>query len=360
MRAASCRLLQMLSWRGQTCTLAFFVLVLALFAGSQQRAYAYNPAVNFLDALDYKVELDANQLLTGQARAKLAKNRPVDFSIDRIERDVSGFQVSAADVKIHVAPLRIDADRTRLDVDVKGRDVKVDSAYFHKKFTSLQVDTIYGFYDSRTDRITVHIPFATAFALMNFSDISAQDKSACMTDQQFDSSKRFEVEKPSWMPEGYSLDCQSSGPMQGRLIYSSTSMTTLDHEKAMRDDNAIVILVNDETMDGWNTDVRPPKERVATITDAISSDLKEKMQFRSITVNGYPGFAREAGNYGTLTTQYFNGIVVSNEETMEPARVEVHMKTTYYVIMAFRPADELIKVAESIPVQTTIDRTTMG
>ncbi len=104
MRAASSRLLQMLSWRGLACTLAFFVLILALFAGSQQRAYAYNSAADFLDALDYKVELDANQLLTGQARAKLANNLPVDFSIDRIERDVSGFQVSAADVKIHEAP----------------------------------------------------------------------------------------------------------------------------------------------------------------------------------------------------------------------------------------------------------------
>jgi hypothetical protein len=78
----------MLSWRGKACTLAFSVLVLALFAGSQQRAYVYNPAANFLDALDYKVELDADQLLTGPARAELAKNRPVDFSIDRIECDV--------------------------------------------------------------------------------------------------------------------------------------------------------------------------------------------------------------------------------------------------------------------------------
>lgn len=165
MRAASCRSLQMLSWRGQACTLAFSVLALALFAGSQQRAYAYNPAANFLDSLDYKVDIDANQLLNAQARAELAKNRPADFTIDRIERDVSGFQVSAADIEIHVAPSRIDADRTRLDVDVKGRDVTVDSAIFHKKFNLLKVDTIYGIYDARTDTITVHIPFATAFSL---------------------------------------------------------------------------------------------------------------------------------------------------------------------------------------------------
>ena len=165
MRAASCRSLHMLSCRGQACTLAFSVLAIALFGGSQQRAYAYNPAASFLDSLDYKVDLDANQLLTGQARAELAMNRPVDFALDRIERDLSGFQVSAVDVEIHVAPSRIDADRKRLDVDVKGRDVTVDSAYFHKKFNLLKVDTIYGIYDARTDRIMVHIPFATGFSL---------------------------------------------------------------------------------------------------------------------------------------------------------------------------------------------------
>ncbi|MGI0019102.1 MAG: hypothetical protein ACREAY_01380 [Nitrososphaera sp.] len=140
------------------------MLALAIFAGSQ-RAYAYNPAANFLDALDYKVELDARQLLTEQARADLAKNRPHDFSIGKIKRDVMGFHVSAADVTIHVTPSRIDADRTRLDVDVKGRDVAVDSVYFHKKFTRLDIDTIYGVYDSRTDKITVHIPLAPAFSL---------------------------------------------------------------------------------------------------------------------------------------------------------------------------------------------------
>jgi hypothetical protein len=118
----------------------------------------------------------------------------------------------------------------------------------------------------------------------------------------------------------------------------------------MRNGNAIVILINDETMDGWNTDVRPPKERVNSITSAIPSALKEKMQFRTITVNGHPGWAREARDYGTLTTQYGNGTVVSTEHSMEPARVEFHTESTYYVIMAFRPADELIKVAESIPV----------
>lgn len=111
------------------------MLALAVFAGGQ-RAYAYDgglAAGGFLDALDYKVDLDACQLLTPQARDDLANNRPLDYSIDKIKREVMGFQVGATDVRIHVKPSRIDADRILLDIDVKGKNVAVDSCVFPQK-----------------------------------------------------------------------------------------------------------------------------------------------------------------------------------------------------------------------------------
>lgn len=140
---------------------AFSVLV---FAGSQP-AYAYRPTANFLDVFEYKVELDADELMSRQAKDELAKNQPRDISLDRIERKVMGFSVSATDVKIHMTPSRMDADRIRIDIDIEGKNVAVESSYFNKKFTKLDVDTIYGVYNARTDRVTVHIPFATAFSL---------------------------------------------------------------------------------------------------------------------------------------------------------------------------------------------------
>lgn len=76
-----------------------------------------------------------------------------------------GFSVSAKDVKIHMTPSRMDADRTRIDINVEGKDVAVQSSYFNKKFARLDVDTIYGVYNAKTDKVTVHIPFATAFSL---------------------------------------------------------------------------------------------------------------------------------------------------------------------------------------------------
>ena len=147
--------------------MAFSVLALA---GSHQPAYAYyhssSSTANFLDVFEYKVELDAGELMSGrQAKDELAKNQPRDIFLGRIDRKVMGFSVSATDVKIHMMPSRMDADRTRLDIDVEGKDVTVESAYFNKKFAKLDVDTIYGVYNAKTDKVTVHIPFATAFSL---------------------------------------------------------------------------------------------------------------------------------------------------------------------------------------------------
>lgn len=144
--------------------LAFSMLAFTVIAGSQ-RAYAYSPTADFLDVFEYKVELDADEIMTEQTRAELAKNKPRDVFIDKIERKITGFSVSATDVKIHMEPSRMDADRTRIDIDVEGKNVAVESSYFNKKFSRLDVDTIYGVYNAKTDKVTVHIPFATAFSL---------------------------------------------------------------------------------------------------------------------------------------------------------------------------------------------------
>lgn len=190
---------------------------------------------------------------------------------------------------------------------------------------------------------------AIAFAFQSFSESSAVDNSVCWSDQQFESAIRFPMAKPSWVPTGYSLQCQVATPYQAMMLYSEKPMGSKEIEQAMRQDIGIIVVVTDDTLGGLNTDLPGPQARIDETTRLLTSDLKEKMQFRYITVNGYPGWSREAGDYGSLTTQYGNGTVISTEKTEEPARVEFNRETTNYVITAFRPADELIKVAESIP-----------
>jgi len=196
--------------------------------------------------------------------------------------------------------------------------------------------------------ITVAVILAIALAFQNFAETGVVDKSVCWSDEQFESAKRFEVAKPSWVPTGYSLQCQFSSPYQATMVYSAEPISSTDYDAAMRQDGAILIIVNDETLDGENTEVKNPEDRLKDTTRLLTPELKEKMQFRFITVNGNPGWAREAGDYGTLTTQYSNGTIISTEQTQEPARVEFYLQTTEYVLIGFRPADELIKVAESI------------
>ena len=198
--------------------------------------------------------------------------------------------------------------------------------------------------------LTVAIVFAVAFVFQNFSETSAVDKPICLPDQQIESAVPFPVAKPAWVPAGYSLQCEKISPYQVIMLYSAKPMTSTDFSAAISKDAAIaVVVVNDETLGGQNTNLMTPQQRLNDTTRLLTPELKEKMQFRYITVNGHPGWAREAGDYGTLTTQYGNGTVISTEQTQEPARVQFYLETTEYVITGFRPADELIKVAESIP-----------
>lgn len=198
--------------------------------------------------------------------------------------------------------------------------------------------------------ITLAAVLAIGFAFQNSAESAAVDKSACMSDEQFASSKRFEATKPSWMPAGYSLQCQSSYPLRATMMYYPGPMSSSDPDVALRQDGAIIILVSDETLDGDNLNVPSPEQRLNDTTRLLTPELKEKMQFRYVTVNGNPGWAREAGDYGTFTTQYSNGTIISIEQTQMPARVQFYLEKTEYVLIAFRPADELIKMAESISI----------
>lgn len=156
---------------------ALLALCFSAFAdgsGGMQKAYAYNYssaslAANFLDGLfEYKVELDASQIFPNkQIKHEIIEGHQArNFTIARLDHEVIGFHVSATGVKIKVSPSSIDADKTRINVDVQGKDVAVDSDYIHKKYGHVDVDTVYGVYSAKADKAVVHIPFETALSLL--------------------------------------------------------------------------------------------------------------------------------------------------------------------------------------------------
>jgi hypothetical protein len=63
-------------------------------------------------------------------------------------------------------PSRIDASNMRIDLDIKGTSIKDESSYLSKKFESIDVDGIYGVYNSGTDKVAIHVPYAVALSLL--------------------------------------------------------------------------------------------------------------------------------------------------------------------------------------------------
>lgn len=149
--------------------MALSALVIAAFAAIRP-AYAFgSPAIatNFLDLFDYKFDIDASKVFSSkQIKDDVINDHPRDFAIDKLDHSIAGFQIRATDIKIHVDPSKIDSATTRINLDIKAINVTVDSNYLHKKYSQLDVDSVYGMYGTQTDKVTVHIPFATALSLL--------------------------------------------------------------------------------------------------------------------------------------------------------------------------------------------------
>lgn len=131
------------------------------------------------------------------------------------------------------------------------------------------------------------------------------------------------------------------------MIYAPGTLSTADFEQAIAQDAAIVVIVNDETMNG--TVVPPaPEERLKQDTRLITPELSEKMGARNMTINNNPAWVREAGDYGTQTVQFSNGTIVSQNPMHEPARLQLYIGNTDYIITGERSGADLIKIATSI------------
>ena len=92
----------------------------------------------------------------------------------------------------------------------------------------------------------------------------------------------------------------------------------------------------------------PPEERVREETKSITQTRMEAMQARYLTINNYPAWGRESGDYGMLGVRYSNGTIISMSSSYEPARLDIAMGDLDYVITGYKPLDTLIAIARSI------------
>jgi hypothetical protein len=160
----------MLLRRGKAVT-ALAVSLLAASAYAAQPAYAAGPGdffAGFISFFEYRMDISAGELFPSeQARDYLiSAGEPVQLEIEGIEHEVAGFKVSAHAVTMKLSPSRLDSENTRIDMAIQGKNVKIDGSVLSKKYSNLDVDGVYGIYNTSADKVTVHVPYSVALSLL--------------------------------------------------------------------------------------------------------------------------------------------------------------------------------------------------
>jgi hypothetical protein len=177
--------------------------------------------------------------------------------------------------------------------------------------------------------------------------IVAAMNNVCMSSDQFESAAKFEIRKPTELPQGYSQQCVKTAEFEAYVVYAQAPLTTTDYREQITKDNAIVIQAVDTTMLETTTPDLPEKRLERTLSN-ISEELATKMNAKFFQINGYPAWGREAGDYGIETVQFNNGTIISTMTSYEPARLRVNIGNVDYVLESNGPLIDLIKVAESL------------
>jgi hypothetical protein len=114
---------------------------------------------------EYTANLEGNQIFPNNTLKEniVDKYRASTYHITDLKYNLLGFNVTAHDVKIHVNPTKIDANKTRVDIPVMlASNVSITNGIIHLNYGQVDLGSIFGIYDKPTDKMIVHIPFAVA------------------------------------------------------------------------------------------------------------------------------------------------------------------------------------------------------
>ena len=121
----------------------------------------------FLDFLEYGFSLNASQIFPNETikHQVLTAQNTSQFSIPNLEHELMGNVINASDVRINVTPSAIDETRTRLDLEISAGRVNVtgsNAGYYE----DVQMQSVYGIHDNKTDLIEMHVPINVALAYL--------------------------------------------------------------------------------------------------------------------------------------------------------------------------------------------------
>jgi hypothetical protein len=114
---------------------------------------------------EYTVNVQGNQIFPNKNLKEniVDKYQASTYNIKDLKYNLLGFNVVAHNMKIHVNPSKIDANKTRIDIPLMlASNVTVTNGIINLNYGQVDLGSIYGIYDKQTDKMTVHIPFAVA------------------------------------------------------------------------------------------------------------------------------------------------------------------------------------------------------
>jgi hypothetical protein len=121
---------------------------------------------NLVKNFEYSFELDGKLIFPNDQIKQdiVSKYKSAQYMIDDLDYVLLGFKITASDITIRVNSTKIDDDKTRVDVPLMhAKNVKVtNDGLINLSYNEVDLGSIYGVYDKRTDKMTVHIPVIVA------------------------------------------------------------------------------------------------------------------------------------------------------------------------------------------------------
>ena len=125
------------------------------------------PRAHFLDFIDYTFTLDSAQIFPNETLKNeiLSNQTRSQYNISSLNHELMGHEINATDVRVNVTPSAIDDMRTRLDLEIYAERVNVTGSA-DRYYDKVQLESIYGIHDRRSDAIEMHIPINVALSYL--------------------------------------------------------------------------------------------------------------------------------------------------------------------------------------------------
>ena len=125
-------------------------------------------ALALLDSFVYTFDIDGAEIFPNDTikNSIVADYNPSVYNISSLQYEIMGHTINASDVQLHVEPTRIDDTTTRLDFQIYANNAQVTGELLNNSYDNLEITSAYGIYNRATDKMTIHMPYYAALALL--------------------------------------------------------------------------------------------------------------------------------------------------------------------------------------------------